>query len=147
MVCTVVQTNETRVGSSSMSSIFKFLVYVSNLIFYLKHREQHTLQLLSKFKDKLEKVKEKEEETNEAGQSSKPTFRIKAVNDNNDDDIVGGKRRKLLIFCDNRIEFSIFQTIGYHILCNLNKVQLLYWLRTLQLNKTIGMTFMIQEIH
>lgn len=45
--------------------------------------------MLSKFKDKLEKVKEKEE-TSE-GNSSKTTNRVKSVNDNNDDDIVGGK--------------------------------------------------------
>ena len=50
------------------------------------YREQHTLALLSKFKNKLEKVKEKEEVGD--GESSK---RIRAVNDNNDDDIAGGE--------------------------------------------------------
>lgn len=52
-------------------------------------REKYTLELLTKFKNKLEKVKEKED-ANE-GESSKPQTRIKAVNDNNDDDIAGGK--------------------------------------------------------
>lgn len=48
------------------------------------------MQLLSKFKNKLEKFKEQEE--SEEGESSKPpATKIRAVNDNNDDDILGGK--------------------------------------------------------
>ncbi len=61
-----------------------------------RHREKYTLELLSKFKNKLEKVKEKEEISE--GESSKPTTHYKAVNDNNDDDIVGGEWIKKILF-------------------------------------------------
>lgn len=67
----------------------------------MTYREQYTLQLLSKFKDKLGKVKEKDE-MNE-GHSSKSTSRIKAVNDNNDDDIEGGEWRKRWMCGGSRI--------------------------------------------
>ncbi|KAJ6643442.1 Spliceosome-associated protein CWC27 like [Pseudolycoriella hygida] len=50
-------------------------------------REQHTLELLSKFKNKLEKIKETD--ATDEGEPTKPPSRIKAVNDNNDDDIEG----------------------------------------------------------
>lgn len=64
-----------------------------NFIFIFHYREKYTLELLSKFRNKLEKVKEKDEAT-EGESSSKAPSQIKAVNDNNDEDIAGGKQNK-----------------------------------------------------